>query len=98
MSKMSTAMNLDLQDRSLGGEDGNEDNMVAPEVHQRGVDVNPFSTSSSSRNETSKSERRTCEALLRPSRIARWPPIARGPTCYVHVKATRCWLEIARTA
>jgi hypothetical protein len=30
--------------RSLGGEDGKEDNVATPEVHQRGGDVNPFTT------------------------------------------------------
>jgi hypothetical protein len=35
-------VNLDLYDRSLGGKDGKEENVMAPEVHQGGGDVNPF--------------------------------------------------------
>jgi hypothetical protein len=31
-----------LYGKSPGGEDGKEDNMATPEVHQRGGDVNPF--------------------------------------------------------
>jgi hypothetical protein len=30
---------LDLHNRSLGGEDGNKENVAAPEVNQRGADV-----------------------------------------------------------
>jgi hypothetical protein len=34
-----------VYDRSLGREDRKEDKVAAPEVHQRGGDVNPFPTS-----------------------------------------------------
>ncbi len=37
-------MDLDLHEKSLWEEDGNEDNMAALEVHQRGGDVNPYPT------------------------------------------------------
>jgi hypothetical protein len=70
----STTMDLDLHHRLLE-EDGNKDNMAAPEVQQLAGDVNPFPASSSSRNETSMGERR---ALLRALRIAYIPPISRG--------------------
>jgi hypothetical protein len=52
-----------MDDGSLRGEDGNEDNVAALQVHQHGEDVNPFPTSSISRSETTMGERRTCEAL-----------------------------------
>jgi hypothetical protein len=34
---------LELDEKSLEEEDGKEDNMAAPEVHQRGEDFNPQS-------------------------------------------------------
>jgi hypothetical protein len=76
-------MDLDLHDGPLGGEAGNRKNVPALEVHQRGGDVYPFLTSSG--NETSMGERRTCEALkgLENSTCV-------GLTCHVYVKATPC--------
>jgi hypothetical protein len=54
-------MYLDLHNGPLEGEAGNEDNVLALEVHQHGGDVYPFLTSSG--NDTSMGERRTCEVL-----------------------------------
>jgi hypothetical protein len=34
-------MDLDLNEKSLWDKDGKEDNVAAPEVHQRGGDFNP---------------------------------------------------------
>jgi hypothetical protein len=68
---------LDLYGKARGREDGKEDNVATPEVPQHGGDVNPyFSTQATA--VTRQHERRTCEALLRASRIARRPSIARG--------------------
>jgi hypothetical protein len=37
-------INVGLYGNSHGGDDGQEDNVATPEVHQRGADVLPLST------------------------------------------------------
>ncbi len=37
-------INMGLYGKSCGGDDGQEDNMATPEVHQHGEDVQLFST------------------------------------------------------
>jgi hypothetical protein len=76
-------------DRSLEGDDGKEDNVVAPEVHQHGGDVNPFPTSKQ-RNEKVCVKEGPVMLFLR-SRESHMPPHCEGcPMCHVHVKTTQC--------
>jgi hypothetical protein len=79
---------LDLHERSLREEDGNEDNMAAPDVHQRG-DVNPYQQISSSDVSTWVKEG-LVRLPLRALRIMRAPPHHKGEANVQHAgKVTR---------
>jgi hypothetical protein len=56
---------FDLHEKPLCEEDGNEDNMAAPDVYQCGGNVNP-------------SERRTCEASFKGLENSMCAPSSRG--------------------
>jgi hypothetical protein len=68
-------MYLDLQEKLLWEEDGNEDNVA--EVHQRGGDVNPYLTNQQQEC-ISMGERKTCEAPFKGLKNGTSAPSSRG--------------------
>ncbi len=76
------SINVGLYDKSRGGDDGQEDTVATPEVHQRGEDVRLFSTEATDVTETRW--KKDISGPLRTTGIARGPPLRGGLMCKVY--------------
>ncbi len=68
---------LDLHEKSLGDEDGKEDNMATTEVHQRGGDSTPNPTNQQQES-IRMGERKTCEAPFKSLENSTYVPLSGG--------------------
>jgi hypothetical protein len=74
---------LDLHKKTLGDEDGKDDNVAALEVHQHGGDSTPNPTNQQQEC-ISMGETKTCEAPFKGLKNSTYVPSPRGPANVQH--------------